>query len=137
MTCLDLPAGLRVLLLNRNTGRRSSSRWAQGGIAAVTRPEDNASSHAEDTIHAGAGLCDGDAVRLLVDEAPHCVERLQREGPLTEMGPTSPQHWRRPTAINGSYTYKTKPDALWWMCCGNASKNGKDCCTAVVFASPN
>ena len=80
MTCLDLPAGLRVLLLNRNTGRRSSSRWAQGGIAAVTRPEDNASSHAEDTIHAGAGLCDGDAVRLLVDEAPHCVERLQRLG---------------------------------------------------------
>ena len=80
MTCLDLPAGLSVLLLNRNTGRRSSSRWAQGGIAAVTRPEDNASSHAEDTIHAGAGLCDGDAVRLLVDEAPHCVERLQRLG---------------------------------------------------------
>ena len=42
MSCLELPAGLRVLLLNRNTGRRSSSRWAQGGIAAVTRPEDSA-----------------------------------------------------------------------------------------------
>ncbi|BEV35195.1 L-aspartate oxidase [Synechococcus sp. M16CYN] len=80
MTCLDLPAGLSVLLLNRNTGRCSSSRWAQGGIAAVTRPEDNAYSHAEDTIHAGAGLCDRDAVQLLVNEAPHCVERLQKLG---------------------------------------------------------
>ena len=49
MTCLELPAGLSVLLLNRNTGRRSSSRWAQGGIAAVTRPEDSAISHADDT----------------------------------------------------------------------------------------
>ena len=80
MTCLDLPPEFKVLLLNRNTGRRSSSRWAQGGIAAVTRKEDSADSHAEDTVLAGAGLCDGDAVRLLVEEAPHCVERLEQLG---------------------------------------------------------
>ena len=80
MTCLELSPGLRVLLLNRNTGRRSSSRWAQGGIAAVTRAEDSAESHAEDTLRAGAGLCDGDAVRLLVDEAPQRVEQLQAMG---------------------------------------------------------
>ena len=80
MTCLELPAGLSVLLLNRNTGRRSSSRWAQGGIAAVTRPEDSSSSHADDTLKAGAGLCDGDAVRFLVDAAPRCVDRLQQLG---------------------------------------------------------
>ena len=88
MTCLDLPEGLKVLLLNRNTGRRSSSRWAQGGIAAVTRPEDSASSHADDTLQAGAGLCDGDAVRLLVEEAPHCVERLERLGMAFDRDPT-------------------------------------------------
>ena len=80
MTCLELPPGLRVLLLNRNTGRRSSSRWAQGGIAAVTRPEDSAQSHAEDTLSAGAELCDGDAVRLLVETAPACVQRLLQLG---------------------------------------------------------
>jgi len=80
MTCLDLPQEFKVLLLNRNTGRRSSSRWAQGGIAAVTRKEDSADSHAKDTVLAGAGLCDGDAVRLLVQEAPHCVERLEQLG---------------------------------------------------------
>ena len=80
MSCLELPNHLSVLLLNRNTGRRSSSRWAQGGIAAVTRAEDSAGSHAEDTKRAGAGLCDGDAVRLLVDQAPRVVERLQSLG---------------------------------------------------------
>ena len=80
MTCLELPTGLTVLLLNRNTGRRSSSRWAQGGIAAVTRSDDSIASHAEDTLRAGNGLCDEDAVELLVEEAPQAVERLQRLG---------------------------------------------------------
>ncbi len=80
MTCLELPAHLKVLLLNRNTSRRSSSRWAQGGIAAVTRPDDSIESHADDTLNAGAGLCDGNAVRMLVEQAPHCVSRLQSLG---------------------------------------------------------
>ena len=80
MTCLELPEGLRVLLVNRNTSRRSSSRWAQGGIASVTRRDDHSGSHATDTIQAGAGLCDGDAVRLLVEQAPLCVDRLLELG---------------------------------------------------------
>ena len=80
MTCLELPAHLKVLLLNRNTSRHSSSRWAQGGMAAVTRVEDSFSSHAEDTLKAGAGLCDGDAVRMFVEEAPKCIKRLEKIG---------------------------------------------------------
>ena len=76
MTCLELPAGLKVLLLSKQDGPPSASRWAQGGIAAVTRPEDSFASHMEDTLRAGAGLCDPDAVELLVREAPACVERL-------------------------------------------------------------
>ena len=80
MTCLELPSELRVLLVNRNTSRQSSSRWAQGGIASVTRSDDSSASHAGDTLEAGAGLCDGDSVRLLVTQAPHCVARLQTLG---------------------------------------------------------
>lgn len=87
MTCLELPPELNVLLLNRNAGRRSSSRWAQGGIAAVTGPNDSAGSHGDDTLKAGAGLCDGDAVRLLVDQAPHCVERLLSLGMAFDRNP--------------------------------------------------
>lgn len=80
MTALELPAGLRVLLLSKNSGPPSASRWAQGGIAAVTRAEDSFDSHITDTLRAGAGLCDRDAVELLVRQAPACVERLLQLG---------------------------------------------------------
>ncbi len=80
MSCLELPAGLRVLLLSKSAAPRSASRWAQGGIAAVTRPEDSLASHQEDTLRAGAGLCEPAAVKLLVSQAPACVERLVELG---------------------------------------------------------
>ncbi|WP_396103298.1 L-aspartate oxidase [Cyanobium sp. Morenito 9A2] len=80
MACLELPAGLSVLLLSKDAAPRSASRWAQGGIAAVTRPEDSFASHYEDTLRAGAGLCDPAAVALLVHEAPTCVEHLLQLG---------------------------------------------------------
>lgn len=81
MAALELPAGLKVLLLSKErTTPRSASRWAQGGIAAVTRPEDSFASHMADTLKAGAGLCDPSAVRLLVEEAPACVQRLLELG---------------------------------------------------------
>ena len=81
MAALELPEGLRVLLLNKDgSAPRSASRWAQGGIAAVTRPEDSFDSHVQDTLRAGAGLCDPAAVALLVREAPACVQRLLELG---------------------------------------------------------
>ncbi len=80
MTCLELPSNLKVLLLNRNTSKVSSSRWAQGGIASVVRQDDSFDLHAEDTLKAGDGLCDFQAVEMLVKEAPSCVDRLQNLG---------------------------------------------------------
>ena len=80
MSCLELPAGLRVLLLSKERKPRSASRWAQGGIAAVTSANDSFASHRDDTLKAGAGLCDLEAVELLVHEAPGCVQRLLELG---------------------------------------------------------
>ena len=80
MTCLELPRDLRVLLLSKQLNPRSASRWAQGGIAAVTRSDDSYDSHIADTLRAGAGLCDRSAVDLLVRQAPACVERLLELG---------------------------------------------------------
>ena len=80
MACLELPAGLRVLLLSKHRSPPSASRWAQGGIAAVTGPDDSLGSHILDTLSAGAGLCDPEAVELLVSQAPSCVERLLELG---------------------------------------------------------
>ncbi|MEI7665339.1 MAG: L-aspartate oxidase [Synechococcaceae cyanobacterium ELA263] len=80
MTCLALPAELRVLLLSKDSDPPSASRWAQGGIAAVTGSEDSFQSHIDDTLRAGAGLCDREAVEMLVRQAPACVEELLRLG---------------------------------------------------------
>ncbi len=80
MSSLELPSNLKVLLLNRNTSKRSSSRWAQGGMAAVTRIEDSVDIHALDTMQAGAGLCDPEAVQMFVESAPRLVDRLLKLG---------------------------------------------------------
>tara|TARA_B100000965_G_scaffold14994_1_gene11284 strand:+ start:1217 stop:2902 length:1686 start_codon:yes stop_codon:yes gene_type:complete len=80
MTSLELPSNLKILLLNRNTSKRSSSRWAQGGMAAVTRVEDSEDIHALDTIKAGAGLCDPEVVQMFVESAPRLVDRLLKLG---------------------------------------------------------
>ncbi|MCY3653521.1 MAG: L-aspartate oxidase [Cyanobacteria bacterium MAG IRC1_bin_28] len=76
MACLALPDELNILLLTKDSRARSASRWAQGGIAAALGPDDSTEAHFHDTLAAGAGLCEPLAVRLLVEQAPRCVERL-------------------------------------------------------------
>ena len=75
-TALCLPSHYRIGLLTKDTLSLSASDWAQGGIAAVTDPGDSPSLHLADTLHAGAGLCDYDAVKFLVEQAPQCIQSL-------------------------------------------------------------
>ncbi|TEU02236.1 MAG: L-aspartate oxidase [Dehalococcoidia bacterium] len=65
-----------VLILTKGGIGECSSRHAQGGIAAAIGIGDSPQIHYEDTIAAGAGLCDLDAVRILVDEAPDRITDL-------------------------------------------------------------
>jgi L-aspartate oxidase len=70
-------SGRRVGVLTKADLAQSATRWAQGGIAAaVGGDEDSADLHLADTLAAGAGLCDPDAVRVLVDEGPARVGEL-------------------------------------------------------------
>lgn len=55
---------------------KSNSWLAQGGIAAVIDPSDNIESHVADTVEAGAGLCNEEAVRVLVSEGPENIRTL-------------------------------------------------------------
>jgi L-aspartate oxidase len=69
--------GLRVGVLTKGELVQSATRWAQGGVAAVLGgDEDSTDLHLADTLAAGAGLCDVDAVRVLVDEGPLRVNEL-------------------------------------------------------------
>jgi L-aspartate oxidase len=68
---------VRVGVLTKGELVQSATRWAQGGVAAVLGgDEDSTDLHLADTLAAGAGLCDVDAVRVLVDEGPVRVNEL-------------------------------------------------------------
>jgi L-aspartate oxidase len=73
---IDLAAAGRVLVLTKTELTESNSRYAQGGIAAAMDDTDTTALHRADTIAAGAGLCDEEAVAVLVEEGPAEVERL-------------------------------------------------------------
>jgi len=78
-TALNLDPGLQCIVLNKAGIKHSSSMYAQGGIAAVIQPnseQDSPEQHFADTLVAGAGLCDENAVKILVNEAWSNIEQL-------------------------------------------------------------
>jgi len=77
---LHLPASCRVALLSKAGLTQGSTYWAQGGIAAVLHDRDSVESHVEDTLAAGAGLCQREAVEFTVRNSRHCAEWLVQQG---------------------------------------------------------
>lgn len=73
---LAAPRQLRTLVITKDRLQQSSSSHAQGGIAAVRSPEDRFEDHIEDTLTAGAGLCDRGVVEMVVREAPRQIDDL-------------------------------------------------------------
>lgn len=79
-TAIKAAESRRVLLITKKALLESNTRYAQGGIAAVTSDEDAPAYHIQDTLIAGAGLCEPEAVRVLVHEGPGGVQELIRLG---------------------------------------------------------
>ncbi len=73
---LHLNSELQVAIITKANIDESNSYLAQGGIAAVISKEDQFISHIQDTLTAGAGLCDEAAVSTLVTEGPECIREL-------------------------------------------------------------
>ncbi len=73
---LAVPPPLDVLVVTKDRVNESNSTYAQGGIAGVLAPEDRFENHVEDTLSAGAGLCDRDVVELVVRDAPKAIHDL-------------------------------------------------------------
>ena len=69
-----------VLILTKGGVEDCNTRHAQGGIAAPIGKNDSPELHFQDTMNAGDGLCDSDAVRILVDEAPDRIADLIKFG---------------------------------------------------------
>ncbi len=66
----------RVAILTKKSRADSNTNYAQGGIAAVMSPTDSVDDHVKDTLEAGAGLCDQEVVRIIVEEGPDRVREL-------------------------------------------------------------
>jgi L-aspartate oxidase len=73
-------AGRRVTVVSKSSLSSGSTLWAQGGISAVLDAEDSLDNHVQDTLVAGAGLCDEAAVRFTVERGPACIDWLLQQG---------------------------------------------------------
>jgi L-aspartate oxidase len=80
-TALHLSEHERVVVLAASPlGEGAASGWAQGGVAVALAENDSPDLHAADTLAAGDGLCDAEAVRRIVSGGPEAVSRLARLG---------------------------------------------------------
>lgn len=83
-------AGLRVLVVTKADADDGNTRWAQGGVAVVLPGEhdrgDTVAAHVADTLTAGAGLCDADAVAAILADGPAAVTGLRRIGAVFDAG---------------------------------------------------
>src|SRR5438874_5525186 len=73
---LGLARGGRVAVLTKDRLDESNTEYAQGGVAVALSDDDEIELHVEDTLKAGAGLCDETAVRVLVEEGPRYITEL-------------------------------------------------------------
>ncbi|UGT54616.1 L-aspartate oxidase [Nocardia asteroides] len=78
--------GLRVLILSKGGPTDTSTQYAQGGIAVVAPRGDSVDSHVHDTVEAGAGLCEVDAVRSIVAGGQAAVAALTDLGAVFDLG---------------------------------------------------
>jgi len=72
--------GRDVVMLAKRHLTEGSSQYAQGGIAAVLDEDDSVDSHIEDTLRAGAGLCNADSVRFVVEQSAESIGWLIDQG---------------------------------------------------------
>ncbi len=93
---LKVAANKKVCLVSKRGLNDSSSNWAQGGIAAVLTDDDSIEAHIQDTLIAGAGLCDVEVTRLVAKHGRETVEWLIEEGvPFTREDDDSGYHLTR------------------------------------------
>jgi L-aspartate oxidase len=77
---LELATQAKVTVLSKATLEYCNTQYAQGGISAVLSEEDSFSSHVEDTLNAGGGLCDPEIVEFTVSQGPQRIAWLIEQG---------------------------------------------------------
>jgi len=138
-SAVNLDPCLKVCVLSKETMDENNSYLAQGGIAAAIGEDDMPEYHFEDTIRAGAGHCDEEAVRVLVSEAPGDIDMLCRlgthfdrnsDGTLTRTREGGHGRFRIVHAL-GDATGKEVVDSLLKVCRKRENITIKENCFAI------
>ena len=83
---LEVANHAKVVILSKATLESCNTQYAQGGISAVLGEDDSLTSHVEDTLNAGAGLCDPEMVNFIVSQGPERIAWLIEQGvPFTQI----------------------------------------------------
>src|SRR5499426_2896855 len=108
---IELARDGRVAVLTKDRLDESNTEYAQGGVAVAMSDDDEISLHFEDTLKAGAGLCDERAVRVLVEEGPRYITeliewgaRFDRQGGALQFTQEAAHSRRRILHANGDST---------------------------------
>lgn len=138
-SAVNLDPGLKVCVLSKETMDENNSYLAQGGIAAAVGEDDLPEYHFQDTIKAGAGHCNEEAVNVLVSEAPKDIETLCRlgtnfdrnpDGTLTRTREGGHGRFRIVHAL-GDATGKEVVDSLLRVCRNRDNITIKENCFAI------
>lgn len=108
-TALTLPAHLRIAVLSKGDLSSGSTYWAQGGVAGVLDDTDTVESHVQDTLIAGAGLCNEAAVRFTVENSRSAIDWLIEQGvPFTrnDASAAQEQHFDYHLTREGGHSHR-------------------------------
>ncbi|AHG19092.1 L-aspartate oxidase [Chania multitudinisentens RB-25] len=103
---LRLAQHCKVTVLSKGPLNEGATFYAQGGIAAVFDETDSIASHVDDTLIAGAGLCDKDAVEFIAGNARHCVQWLIDQGVLFDTETNSQGEERYHLTREGGHSHR-------------------------------
>ncbi|MBN1620264.1 L-aspartate oxidase [candidate division WOR-3 bacterium] len=90
---LEISKKFDVLILTKKEGIDANTNYAQGGIAAVHGKDDSFDIHYEDTLRTGEGLCNEEALKIMVEEGPELVRKLFSLGVEFSLKGDSPDLW--------------------------------------------
>lgn len=103
---LHLPSSCHIAILAKGEPTESSTMYAQGGIAAVMAEEDSLENHIQDTLIAGAGLCDEKAVRFVINNAKDAINWLINNGVEFSKAPTKDGRLDYHLTREGGHSYR-------------------------------
>ena len=105
-TALTLPNHLRIAVLSKGDLSSGSTYWAQGGVAGVLDDTDTVESHVQDTLIAGAGLCNEDAVRFTVENSRSAIDWLIEQGVPFTRNDTDDAHYDYHLTREGGHSHR-------------------------------